>query len=71
MRAEDTGHVSKLCVKTLFPSETFILNFIAFFVLVGIDLFGIPKMLSSVTVLQQNGSLTPAIVFHLLGASQR
>ena len=37
VRAEDTGHVSKLCVKTLLTSANF-LNFIAFFVLLGIAL---------------------------------
>ena len=38
IRTEDTGHVSKLCVKTLFISENFILinpNFVAFIVSLG------------------------------------
>ena len=36
IRTEDTGHVSKLCVKTLF--------FVAFFVPLGIVIFCIRKM---------------------------
>ena len=44
IRTEDTGHVSKLCVKTLFFSENFIPKFVAFFVPLGIVIFFIRKM---------------------------
>ena len=35
IRTGDAGHVSKLCVKTLFSLETFIPKFVAFFVPLG------------------------------------
>ena len=60
MRTDDTGHVSKLCLKTLLPLKTFIPNFVAFFVLLGIALSCIRKMLSSVTSTKRE--FTPAIV---------
>ena len=44
------GHVRKMCVKTLFTSEnTFISNFVAFFVLLGITFSCIRKISSSFT----------------------
>ena len=62
IRREDTRHVSKLCVKTLFISETFIPNFVAFFVL-----FAIAFARCCSRSLWQNGSFNmpagrPAIV---------
>ena len=60
IKTEDTGHVSKLCVKTLFVSENFHSNFVAFFVSLGIVLSCICKMLFSVTSTKQE--FTPAIV---------
>ena len=44
IRTEDTGHVSKLCVKTFFFLENFIPKFVAFFVPLGIVIFCIHKM---------------------------
>ena len=61
MWAEDTGHVSKLSVKKhCLPLKTFIPNFVAFFVLLGIALFCIHKMSSLVTSAKRE--FTPAIV---------
>ena len=57
LRVEDTGHLRKLYVKTLF---TFIPVFVAFFVLLGIALSCIRKMLSSVT--SEKREFTLAIV---------
>ena len=60
IRIEDTGHVSKLCVKTLFIFETIIPNFVAFFVSLGIVILCVRKMSFSVTSAKQE--FTPAIV---------
>ena len=62
IRTEDTGHVSKLCVKTLFIYllKTFIPNFVAFLVALGIVISCIRKMSFSVTSAKQE--FTPAIV---------
>ena len=69
IRREDTGHVSKLCVKTLFFSENFpSYNFVAFFVSLGITISFIRKMLFSV-----KQEFTPAghcFIIHLPGGGQ-
>ena len=57
IRIEDIGHVSKLCVKTLFGLKTIIPNFVAFFVLLGIVISCIRKMLFSVTSAKEEFTL--------------
>ena len=70
IRREDTvtGHVSKLCVEHCLSLKTFIPNFVAFFVSLGIVITCIHKMLFSVTSAKRE--LTPArhcFIIHLLG----
>ena len=62
VRADDTGHVSKLCVKLkhYLPLKTFVTNFVALFVLLKIALFCIRKMSSSVTSAKRK--FTPATI---------
>ena len=58
---EDNGHVSKLCVKTLFISENFhSYNFVAFFVSLAVVISCIRKMSFSVTSAKRE--FTPATV---------
>ena len=60
IRTEDTGHVSKLCVKTLLSLKTFIPNFVIFLVSLGIVISCIRKISFSVTSAKRE--FTPAIV---------
>ena len=60
VRAEDTGHVRKLCIKHCLTLKTFIPNFVASLMLLEIVLSCIHMMSSSVT--SAKPELTPAVV---------
>ena len=60
VRTEDTGHVSKLGLKHCLSLQTFIPNFAAYLVSLGIVLFCIRKMSFSVSSAKRE--FTPSIV---------
>ena len=66
IRTEDTGHVSKLCVKTL-SLKTIIPNFVAFFVSLGIVISCIRKMSFSVTSTKRELYAGHCFIIHLPG----